>query len=151
MQYTCVANLSEFKLYGNIPVVSRIIEATPLAYDEAEDMAQFKAFYKMLDCDTVQIVYTTINGQEYTIFCDEEGKIKGPWLATYPLRDGNGKIYDLIAGKFAIVKEQYDEETEEPALIAMTNEEIQMLIDHLEREMDAANDELARLKRGESR
>ncbi len=139
MRYTCVANLSEFKLYGNIPVVSRIIKAHPLVYDEAEDMAQFKAFYKMLDCDTVQIVYTTINGQEYTIFCDEEGKIKGPWLATYPLRDGNGKIYDLIAGKFAIVKEQYDNETEEPTLVPMTDREIQMLIDHLEEGMDSAN------------
>lgn len=140
MKYTCMANLST--IIGketNIPVASVNIGPVTLEFENTREKLQ--AMYKLLDCTLVQIRYVVIDGQEYTIFFDEEGKTKGKWMATYPLRTDDGEIYDLIPGKFLVVKEDADEN-----ILEMTPEEMEAIDRHLHRELDAANNELARIK-----
>ena len=52
------------------------------------------ALYAVIGCNMVEVAYIEVNGKEYTVFFDEEGKL-GKWVPTLPLYNQDGKIYDV--------------------------------------------------------
>lgn len=99
--------------------------------------------YEALGCDMVQVAYIEIGGREYTVFCDEEGKLK-PWVPTLPLYH-DGQIYDVIAGSFVVAKENEDGDFEQ-----MTVGEFAAVEEYLRENVPKGAEEVRGIKNGKT-
>lgn len=62
-------------------------------------------WYKLLNCDIVEMPEFTIGGKSYTIVCDEEGKLKD-----YPIISGINPINEVVmVGNLLIFNTDYEE------------------------------------------
>lgn len=68
---------------------------------ETEVGNKLEDLYDALDCELIQVVYPF--EENVMIVCDENGKMEGKEL-NRALRNENGEIYDIIAGKFLICR-----------------------------------------------
>lgn len=138
MEHTVIANLGSLVKLPSGTTYHVDISPKVLKFDTVKE--KLHAMYKLIGCDTIEVSYTTINGQTYTLFSDENAK-QGPWVPTYVLRDEGGDIYDIIAGNFLIAKED-DKEN----ILEMSRVEQEIIMDHLRQEMLAAREKLRELK-----
>lgn len=65
--------------------------------------------YRLIGCDTVQMIQIEFEGNEYDMWLDEEGKFKELY-PTYPL-SYNGEIYDVVVGNVLIMSSNEDGDT----------------------------------------
>ena len=65
--------------------------------------------YRLIGCDTVQMIQIEFEGKEYDMWLDEEGKFKELY-PTYPL-SYNGEIYDVVVGNVLIMSSNEDGDT----------------------------------------
>lgn len=79
------------------------------------DPADYRSLNRAIHADCGEIVPVSINGKEYTLWCDEESKLKDGWLsrATFPLFDYNNNLADLVSGGYVILDVTFDEEGNE--------------------------------------
>ena len=119
--------------------MSPIIEMLPMSMQTGLNTDEkLDALYKALECDLVEVVYITIAGRPYTIFCDEEAKLRR-WIPTLPLyRDG--KCDDVIANNFVVTKEDDDEN-----LLPLEPEEFKAIIKYLQEEIPKAIEEVRKV------
>ena len=100
---------------------------SPVLIDMAEGGAEASA-RELIGCDKVsRLDGVKIDGQEYTLYYDAEGKQKERIVATYPVRDKRGKIADLIVGSVVAIKENKRRKPQ-----SMTSDEQQAVIKHLD-------------------
>ena len=90
------------------------------------------ALYDVIGCNMVEVAYIEVNGKEYTVFFDEEGKL-GKWVPTLPLYNQDGKIYDVIPNSFVVIKEDENEN-----FVPMDEKEFWDVTDYLRREVPKA-------------
>ena len=90
------------------------------------------ALYDVIGCTMVEVAYIEVNGKEYTVFFDEEGKL-GKWVPTLPLYNQDGKVYDVIANSFVVIKEDENEN-----FVPMDEKEFWDVTDYLRREIPKA-------------
>ena len=102
--------------------------------------------YNIINCELVQIVYVNIYNTEYTMYCDEEGKLK-KWCETFPLKDSSGNIYDLIANSYILFKEEINQDTFERNIIPMEDGEIEAIKSYMKKAVIEANQEVNRIMR----
>lgn len=83
------------------------------------------SFYKVLDCETIDIVTRYINGQPFELVIDDEGKsVEGNLPAVRCFLDG--QLTDLIVGKVFICHANAEGE-----LTSITEEEMKAIMDTL--------------------
>lgn len=90
------------------------------------------ALYKAIGCSMVEVSYIKVGGKQYTVFSDEESKLE-KWVPTLLLYDEDGKVYDVIANSFVVVKEDDDEN-----FVPMGEKEFGNVTDYLRREVPKA-------------
>lgn len=108
-------------------------EIKPVVLEYENTTEKLQELYKHINCDLVEVAYIEIDGKPYVMYFDEEGKIKGPWHPTYPLRYKTDEILDVIAGSVLVVKEDENEN-----ILDLTEEEKAAISKHLYDEMMAA-------------
>ena len=109
------------------------VEVTGTTFKEGMTTSEkLHALYKAIGCSMVEVSYIKVGGKQYTVFSDEESKL-GKWVPTLPLYDEDGKIYDVIANSFVVVKEDDDEN-----FIHMGEKEFGDVTDYLRREVPKA-------------
>lgn len=86
--------------------------------------------YRILDCEMVQVVHPKIMGNRYTMYVDEEGKLDH-WLPTYPLKDNEGNVCDIVANSYILFKEESREDESSPVQVQMGEGELQALMAHM--------------------
>ena len=76
------------------------------------DPSDYRSLNRAIHADCGEIVPVSINGKEYTLWCDEESKLKDGWLsrATFPLFDYDNNLADLISGGFVVLDVSFDED-----------------------------------------
>lgn len=90
------------------------------------------ALYDVIGCTMVEVAYIEVNGKEYTVFFDEEGKL-GKWVPTLPLYNQDGKVYDMIPNSFVVIKEDENEN-----FVPMDEKEFWDVTEYLRREVPKA-------------
>lgn len=90
--------------------------------------SSFETVYKLINCDTIEIAYKTINEQEYMLLLDEEGKLKN-WMPSGILIDDDNKVADVLANSFLLVR--YDENDN---YIELADKEVTNIVQTLKRE-----------------
>ena len=68
-----------------------------------------QSYYKILKCDTIQIINLKINNTLYSFILDDEGKLKENYINI--ILTHKGKIIDTLVGNIIIQK--YDFENDE--------------------------------------
>lgn len=124
-----VGILNNIQLLGNM----WFSEIKPVTFESKNTDERLKEFYRYIGCEWVEIAHIQIDGTRYLMYFDEEGKIKGPWHPTYPLRGQDGEIYDVVAGSVLVVKEDENEN-----ILSLTEQEQSAIRAHLAAEMMAA-------------
>lgn len=114
----------------------------PVRVEYTNTISQLKALYKLLDCDTVEVVHFHINNRDYVVYLDEEGKNKTPWVPTGVLRYKDGEIVDILAGSYLVVRLDEEEDFQE-----LTEEEIENISKYMRREFFAAAKAVQEIKR----
>ena len=82
----------------------------------------FQDMYPLIDCDTIEILQgydKTISNRTFDIYCDEESKLKNPFVkndratkAWYTWQERTGRTCiegDFVAGNVAIIEKVKDE------------------------------------------
>ena len=104
---------------------------------EAPDFSRVRvhklhALYAAIGCNMIEVAYIEVNGKEYTVFFDEEGKL-GKWVPTLPLYNQDGRIYDVFPNSFVVIKEDENEN-----FVPMDEKEFWDVTDYLRREVPKA-------------
>lgn len=83
---------------------------------------------KLIGCDKIsRLSGIKIDGQEYTLYYDANGRLKEQIVATYPIRNKKGKVEDLIVGSVVVIKEN-----ERGKAQSMSDKEQRAVIKHLD-------------------
>lgn len=107
------------------------IRPVELEYETAQERRN--EFYLWIGCDFFDVMYIEIAGKTYSMYFNEEGKLKTPWHPTYPLRYQSDEILDVIAGSVLVLKEDA-----EGNVLEFTPKERKAIEKHLYVEMMAA-------------
>lgn len=111
-----------------------ILKNGQLEFDFVED--NLKSYYKILECDMIQIIQLKINDKLYSFILDDEGKLKENYINIILTK--KGKIIDEIVGHVIIQK--YDFENDEAEnLTASDQQNIQQWFDECEIIIDISN------------
>ena len=84
-----------------------IIKNGQITFQEIKD--ELKEYYKIIDCDLIEVLNLKINGNMYTFIFDEEGKLKESYN-NIALIDKANNILDILKGNVIIQKYDYNEE-----------------------------------------
>lgn len=111
-----------------------IIKHGQLEFDFVED--NLKSYYKILECDLIQIIQLKINNKIYSFILDDEGKLKQNYINIFLTK--KGKIIDTLVGNLIIQK--YDFENDEAENLTATDQQnIQQWFDECEIIIDISN------------
>lgn len=119
-----------------LPPVVQITTAEFAAGLETKD--KLDALYKAIGCQMVEVVDLEVGGQQYVIFCDEEGKLDR-WVPTLPIYH-DCKCYDIIANSFVVAKEDEDEN-----FVSMTDKEFEEVMAYLQEYVPKALTEVKKI------
>lgn len=101
---------------------------------------------ELIGCDKVsRLGGIEIDGQEYALYYDANGRLKEQIVATYPIRNKKGKVEDLIVGSVVVIKEN-----ERGKAQSMSDKEQQTVIKHLDEQSVVAGMAIEFSKLGES-
>lgn len=81
-----------------------ILKNGQLEFDFVED--NLKSYYKILECDLIQVIQLKINGVNYNFIIDDEGKLKENYINIILIH--KEKIIDEIVGHIIIQKYDYE-------------------------------------------
>lgn len=84
-----------------------IIKNGKITFQEIKD--ELKEYYKIIDCELIEVLNLKINGNMYTFIFDEEGKLKESYN-NIALIDKANNILDILKGNVIIQKYDYNEE-----------------------------------------
>lgn len=79
-----------------IPVVEGV------TFDIGDDNKELEQFYKLINTDIVEHLSVEINGKEYDLWFDEEGKFKKN-VPLYPIYYNN-QLIDVVMGNIVVTK-----------------------------------------------
>ena len=106
-----------------VDTINNKIETRKLFTDEDTFLHEY---YKILNCDTIDIISRKIGNNYYDIICDDEGLLKDMLMPSMIILDGNGKIVQFLVGNIFIVK--HDGNGNEKSL---TNAEIDEIMSNI--------------------
>ena len=111
-----------------------ILKNGQLEFDFVED--NLKSYYKILECDMIQIIQLNINDKIYSFILDDEGKLKQNYINIFLTK--KGKIIDTLVGNLIIQK--YDFENDEAENLTTSDQQnIQQWFDECEIIIDISN------------
>lgn len=111
-----------------------ILKNGQLEFDFVED--NLKSYYKILECDMIQIIQLNINDKIYSFILDDEGKLKENYINI--ILTHKEKIIDEIVGHVIIQK--YDFENDEAENLTTSDQQnIQQWFNDCEIIIDISN------------
>lgn len=85
------------------PKTIRVVLVEPGQEAQLADVdPSLEGLYSAIKTDLIEAAYPFEDDSEACIVCDEEGKIKGRDLNRALRMDGDGEIYDIVAGTFIV-------------------------------------------------
>lgn len=106
-----------------VDTINNKIETRKLFTDEDTFLHEY---YKILNCDTIDIISRKIGNNYYDIICDDEGLLKANPIPSMLVVDDADRIIQFLVGNIYIVK--HDEDGNE---ISLNNDEIDEVMSNI--------------------
>lgn len=107
-----------------VDVNNNVVNVTRIEYD-TNDNDYLDVYYKVLNCDTFDIVTRRIGSSHYSIYCDDEGLFKEDNKPSAITFDG-ARVVEVLVGNLFVCKHNDDGET-----ISLTDKEMDEIFEYV--------------------